>query len=274
LWSRPKDDLASALEDTTGPARDIADVLLLPPIDGPTEVWAAGVTYDRSRSAREEESAVSSVYELVYGADRPELFYKSAAWRVVTDGEPVGIRLDSRLDVPEAELALVLSAEGRIVGYTVCNDMSSRSIEGENPLYLPQAKVYSGSCALATGIRPASDIAGAASLTIELSVERDGRAAWGGTTSTAAMHRSFDDLARWLFAGQSFPAGVVLATGTGIVPELDFSLEPGDTVRISIDEVGTLTNEVRAGQGSFSWLALAIEDPFVREMGRLAGGGT
>ena len=148
--------------------------MLLPPIDGGTEVWAAGVTYARSRSAREEESSVSRVYELVYEADRPELFFKSVAWRVVTDGEPIGIRQDSDVNVPEAELALVVNAAGETVGYTVCNDVSSRSIEGENPLYLPQAKMYAGSCALASGIRPAWEVTDPGRLGIELEVSRAG----------------------------------------------------------------------------------------------------
>jgi len=210
------DEIADHLGGLFGyfiPENILQNIFGMSPIDGSTEVWAAGVTYDRSRSARQEERAVSSVYELVYEADRSELFDKSAAWRVVTDGEPADIRLGSGLDVPEAELALVLSAEGRIVGDTVRSDMSSRSIEGENPLYLSQAKVYAGSCALATGIRPASEVADAADLTIELRVKRDGRTAWGGTTSTVAVRRDFEDLARSLFAGQSFPTGVAWPPG-------------------------------------------------------------
>ena len=142
LWSRPAGDMRRLLDEADGVGRDVAEVVLLAPVDGRTEVWAAGVTYARSRSARQEESSVAEVYALVYEADRPELFFKSVAWRVVTDGEPVSMRRDSELNVPEAELAVVANGEGEIVGYTVCNDMSSRSIEGENPLYLPQAKIY------------------------------------------------------------------------------------------------------------------------------------
>jgi 2-dehydro-3-deoxy-D-arabinonate dehydratase len=260
LWSQPATALPEAVGAFAGPSQAIDDVILLPPIDGRTEVWAAGVTYERSRSAREEESSVAQVYELVYEADRPELFFKSAAWRVVTDHEPVAIRGDSELNVPEAELALVINASGEIVGYTVCNDMSSRTIEGENPLYLPQAKLYAGSCALASGIRPAWEVPDPSDLGIELTVTRGGTTAWHGRTSTRAMYRKPDELAAWLFAEESFPAGVILSTGTGLVPEMDFSLRVGDEVRIVIDQVGTLTNTVLTGKDSFSWLATSIAD--------------
>jgi 2-dehydro-3-deoxy-D-arabinonate dehydratase len=269
LWSRPASELPALLGESAGPRLAVDDVLMLPPVDGLTEVWAAGVTYERSRSAREEESAVAQVYDLVYQADRPELFFKSVAWRVVTDDEPVAIREDSELDVPEAELALVVNAHGEIVGYTVCNDMSSRSIEGENPLYLPQAKLYAGSCALASGIRPAWEIPDPGNLAVELVVRRDGATAWRGETSTAAMYRTPEDLVAWLFAQQSFPAGVILSTGTGLVPEMDFTLRPGDEVRIVIDQVGTLVNPVLSGKDSFSWLATSVTDPRSRERGRL-----
>jgi len=269
LWSRPAAELPALLGETAGARLSADEVLMLPPVDGLTEVWAAGVTYERSRSAREEESAVAEVYDLVYRADRPELFFKSVAWRVVTDDEPVAIREDSELDVPEAELALVVNAHGEIVGYTVCNDMSSRSIEGENPLYLPQAKIYVGSCAVASGIRPAWEIPDPGNLAIELVVQRDGATAWQGETSTAAMYRTPEDLVAWLFAQQSFPAGVILSTGTGLVPEMDFTLRPGDVVHIAIDQVGTLANPVLSGKDSFSWLATAVTDPMSRLNGRL-----
>jgi 2-dehydro-3-deoxy-D-arabinonate dehydratase len=263
LLAQPATVLREALAALTGPRQPVDDVILLPPIDGLTEVWAAGVTYERSRSARVEESSVAQVYELVYESDRPELFFKSAAWRVVTDHEPVAIRGDSELNVPEAELALVINAAGEIVGYTVCNDMSSRTIEGENPLYLPQAKLYAGSCALATGIRPAWEVPDPTDLDIELTVSRDGGTAWHGRTNTRAMYRKPDDLAAWLFAEEWFPAGVILSTGTGLVPELDFSLHVGDVVRIVIDRVGTLTNTVLTGKDSFSWLATSMADVIV-----------
>jgi 2-dehydro-3-deoxy-D-arabinonate dehydratase len=260
LLSRPVSELPATLSAVADEGRAIEDVFLLPPIDGRTEVWAAGVTYERSRSARQEESSVAQVYERVYEADRPEIFFKSVAWRVVTDNEPVAIRTDSALNVPEAELALVINAHGEIVGYTVCNDVSSRTIEGENPLYLPQAKVYAGSCALASGIRPAWEVPHADDLGIELTVTRGGDTAWQGSTSTSALRRKPEELVSWLFAEEAFPDGVILSTGTGLVPEMDFSLQPGDVVRIVIDQVGTLTNSVLTGKHSFSWLTRSLTD--------------
>jgi 2-dehydro-3-deoxy-D-arabinonate dehydratase len=248
------------LSAPAGESQAIEDVMLLPPIDGRTEVWAAGVTYERSRTAREEESSVAHVYELVYEADRPELFFKSVAWCVVTDNEPVAIRSDSELNVPEAELALVINAHGEIIGYTVCNDMSSRTIEGENPLYLPQAKLYAGSCALATGIRPAWEVPHPDNLGITLTVTREGTTAWLGSTNTSAMRRKPDELVTWLCAEESFPAGVILSTGTGLVPEMDFNLHLGDVVSIVIEQIGTLTNTVLTGKDSFSWLTASMPD--------------
>jgi 2-dehydro-3-deoxy-D-arabinonate dehydratase len=229
------------------PGDVVPDARLLPPVHGRTEVWAAGVTYERSRDARQEESADADVYARVYAAERPELFFKSVAWRVVTDGAAVGVRGDSTLDVPEPELALVVNAHREIVGYTVCNDMSSRSIEGENPLYLPQAKVYAGGCALATGVRPVWEVADPYGLAIAVSVRRDGAAVWEARTSTARLHRRFDELVDWLFRELEFPAGVVLATGTGVAPGLDFSLAAGDEIEIEIEEVGVLRNRVERG---------------------------
>ena len=218
---QPAADLPDILAATSGRRGGPADeVVLLPPVDGRTEVWAAGVTYARSRSAREEESTVAGLYALVYEAERPELFFKSVAWRVVTDGEPVAIREDSELNVPEAELAVVANAGGEIVGYGVCNDMSSRSIEGENPLYLPQAKIYAGSCALAPG-HP-SRLGGGRPRPSGHRGHRDaGRptTAWQGRTQHGGhVHRTPE---RPGGAGsspeQSFPAGVILSTGTGLV---------------------------------------------------------
>jgi 2-dehydro-3-deoxy-D-arabinonate dehydratase len=233
----------------------VADVRLLPPLDGYGEVWCAGVTYERSRGARMEESTEQSVYDRVYSAPRPELFPKSPAWRLVTDGEPIGIRSDSGHDVPEPELAIVANSRGEIVGYTVCNDVSSRSIEGENPLYIPQAKVFAGGCALATGIRPAWEVADPKELTIDLVIRRDGAEVFTGTTSTSQLIRELQDLVDVLFVPNEFPDGVILATGTGIVPELDFALQAGDVVEISIGEVGTLTNTVVVGREPFAFLA-------------------
>ncbi len=233
----------------------VQDVQLLPPLDGRGEVWCAGVTYERSRGARMEESSQQDVYDRVYSAPRPELFLKSPAWRLVTDGEAIGIRADSGHDVPEPELAVVANAHGEIVGFTICNDVSSRSIEGENPLYIPQAKVFAGGCALATGIRPAWEVANPKDLTIDLVIRRGDDEVFTGTTSTQKLVRELQDLIDVLFAPNDFPDGVILATGTGIVPELDFALQAGDVVDIAIGEVGTLTNTVAVGRDPFAYLA-------------------
>ena len=238
-----------------GEAVPVEGLRFLPPLDGRGEVWCAGVTYERSRGARMEESAEQSVYDKVYTADRPELFQKAPAWRVVTDGEPVGIRADSGHDVPEPELAVVANSHGEIVGFTVCNDMSSRSIEGVNPLYVPQAKLFAGGCALATGIRPVWEVANPKELSIDLVIERAGDQVFADTTSTAKLVRELQDLIDVLFLPNDFPDGVILATGTGIVPELDFALAEGDVITITIAEVGTLTNTVATGREPFVFLA-------------------
>ncbi len=248
-----------------GGGTPVDDVLLLPPLDGRAEVWCSGVTYERSRGARVEETSERSVYDKVYDAQRPELFVKAPAWRVVTDGEPIGIREDSGHDVPEPELALVLTAHGEIVGYTVCNDVSSRSIEGENPLYIPQAKVFSGGCAVAAGIRPAWEVPDAGNLEIRVDVVRAGEVVFEGTTSTSLLHRTLDGLARTLFSANDFPDGVLLATGTGIVPELDFTLQDGDRVDIDIADVGRLSNRVTVGRAPLAWLVDAHTDPAIRQ---------
>lgn len=257
--------LQAGLGEASGPVRPLDQVLFLPPIDGVTEVWAAGVTYVRSRDGRMEESAQASIYEQVYDAPRPELFFKSVPWRVVTDGEPIAVRRDSPLNVPEPELALVVNAHAEVVGYGICNDVSSRSIEGDNPLYLPQAKVYAGSCALASRVRPAWEVSDAAALAITLSVARAGVTVWEGKTATSQLQRRLAELVDCLFAEQDFPEGVVVATGTGIVPELSFSLQGGDTVTIEIDQVGRLTNPVVAGKAEMGWLVEAQQDPLSRE---------
>ena len=227
---------------------------LLPPVDGLTEVWACGVTYERSSAARQEESDVADVYARVYEAERPELFFKSPAWRVCGDGEPIGIRPDSEISVPEPELALVCNAGAEIVGVTICDDVSSRSIEGQNPLYLPQAKIYAGACALGPGIAPVWALDDIGALAITVAVRRGGSVAWSGETSTAQLHRDLDELVEYLFRSASFPHGVVLSTGTGLVPELSFTLAPGDEVEIGIAGVGTLTNVVRPAT-DFGWLS-------------------
>ncbi|GAA1326013.1 fumarylacetoacetate hydrolase family protein [Pseudonocardia xinjiangensis] len=266
LLRESRDELRERLTSAAGSAVDAADVTFLPPVDGRTEVWAAGVTYERSRSGRVEESSEASVYEKVYDAERPELFLKSVAWRVVTDGEPVALRSDSTVDVPEPELALVANRFGEIVGYTVCNDMSSRSIEGENPLYVPQAKIFSGCCALATGIRPVWEVPDATDLAITIQVQRGGETVFAGDTSTARLHRTLEELVAALFAPTDFPDGAILATGTGIVPELSFSLAEGDRIEIEIAEVGTLANPVVRGREPMSWLVDALDRPDARKV--------
>jgi 2-dehydro-3-deoxy-D-arabinonate dehydratase len=226
----------------------VGEVTLLAPIDGCTEVWAAGVTYEISRQARVEESErAATVYELVYDAARPELFFKSVAWRVVGDGGDVGLRTDSTVDVPEPEVALVVNQSGEIVGYTICDDVSSRSIEGENPLYLPQAKMFFGGCALGPGIRPVWEIGDPYALDISLGIDRNGIEVWSGSTTTAALHRRYDELVEYLTRSDVHPDGVVLSTGTCLVPEAPFSLADGDTVRIAVEGIGTLTTGVARG---------------------------
>jgi 2-dehydro-3-deoxy-D-arabinonate dehydratase len=234
----------------TGTVRyPLSEVTLLAPVDGRTEVWAAGVTYELSQRERMKESqGAAQFYALVYEAERPELFFKSAAWRVSGPGQPIAVRADSAIDVPEPELALVLNAAGEICGYTVCNDVSSRTIEGENPLYLPQAKIYLGSCALGPAIRPAWEVPDPYRLTIRLTITRDGSDIWAGSASTSGLHRKFPELTAFLYRADVFPDGAVLATGTSLVPELPFSLAHGDTVTIAIDGIGTLVNPVVRGR--------------------------
>ncbi|WP_433367919.1 fumarylacetoacetate hydrolase family protein [Actinoplanes sp. CA-142083] len=217
---------------------------MLPPVDR-QEVWAAGVTYLRSRDGRKEESGYGALYDRVYESDRPEIFFKASPWRVVGDRDAVGIRSDSGWDVPEAEVGLVLNAAGELFGYTLANDMSSRSIEGENPLYLPQAKIYDRSCAVGPAIVPSWAV-DPGPFHLGLRVLREGREVYAGTASTSAMARGFEDLADWLFRALTFPAGVLLLTGTGVVPDADFTARPGDTIEITSAALGTLTNPVIA----------------------------
>jgi 2-dehydro-3-deoxy-D-arabinonate dehydratase len=218
-----------------------SSVTILAPVDR-QEVWAAGVTYRRSRDARKDESTMADVYDRVYVADRPELFFKSAGWRVSGPGEPVGIRVDSSWDVPEPELGVVVAGDGSIAGWVIGNDMSSRSIEGENPLYLPQAKVYERSCALGPCLVPRDAIGFPAG--IRLRIERDGATAFEGATSTDEIVRSLEDLVSALTRALSFPDGSILLTGTGVVPGSDFTLLPNDVVEIRIDGLGMLRNSV------------------------------
>ena len=228
----------------SGNAAEIPNGSLMPPI-GNQEIWAAGVTYFRSRDARMEESESSGgdrFYDMVYDADRPELFFKATAERTRGHGDKVCIRSDSSWDVPEPELTLAINSNGKIFGYTVGNDMSSRSIEGENPLYLPQAKVYRGSCAvgpcLVVGAAPAKEAM------ISVKIKRSGEEVFSGSTEVSQIKRGFDELAEFLFRENEFPKGALLMTGTGVVPDSDFTLSSGDVITITIDGIGTLENQV------------------------------
>jgi 2-dehydro-3-deoxy-D-arabinonate dehydratase len=222
----------------------LAPLRLLRPLD-PPEVWCAGVTYERSRVARMEESEVQDVYSLVYDAERPELFMKDAGCRrTVGPGEPIGVRSDSRWSVPEPELGLVLGAGGRLLGAVAGNDVSSRDIEGANPLYLPQAKVYAAACALGPAVVVPDDWEEPFAITLTVS-DGGGRVLFEESTSTARMRRSFVELTAFCVRDNPVPAGSVLLTGTGLVPPDDFTLEPGQTVAIRIDGIGVLRNPVR-----------------------------
>ncbi len=215
---------------------------LLPPIDQ-QEVWAAGVTYAWSREARVREAVSKDIYVRVYEAQRPELFFKATPEKVIGPHDWIGLRGDSRWNVPEPELALLINPHLQIVGYTIGNDVSSRDIEGENPLYLPQAKVYRHSCALGPAITLADP--GTQELKIEMTITRTEKTMFCGQTNTARIHRTFDDLVRYLGLYNDFPCGAVLLTGTGIVPGDEFTLQDGDSVAISIETVGLLHNPAR-----------------------------
>jgi 2-dehydro-3-deoxy-D-arabinonate dehydratase len=226
----------------TGPVP--AGSVVLAPADG-QEVWAAGVTYAASRTARNDESkGAHDFYDLVYDAERPELFFKAAPGRVRGPGGLIGVREDSGWDVPEPELALVISASGDVLGYTIGNDVSSRSIEGENPLYLPQAKVYRGSCALGPAIVPVGEAPPAEEMQISLTISRAGEAVFEGSTQVALLKRGLGELVSWLFKAQDFPVGAVLLTGTSVIPAVEFTLRSGDEVRIAITGLGELVNTV------------------------------
>jgi 2-dehydro-3-deoxy-D-arabinonate dehydratase len=226
------------------PRLGLDQVRFCAPVEG-QEVWAAGVTYLRSKSARMDESEFSaSAYDLVYAAERPELFFKAVPQKVVATGEPVGIRKDARWSVPEPELALVINSEGRIAGYTVGNDMSSRDIEGENLLYLPQAKIYNKSCALGPWIAVGATESDARLWQIKIEIRRNKQAVFNGETSVSQINRRFEDLAEYLFRSQAFPHGAVLLTGTGVVPPDTFTLEENDEVEIEITGIGRLRNPV------------------------------
>jgi 2-dehydro-3-deoxy-D-arabinonate dehydratase len=239
----PAAAVRSARERSAAP-RPLADVALLPPVER-QEVWAAGVTYQRSKTARMEESDFSATaYDRVYDAARPEIFFKAVAEKVVGPEDGLGIRADAVWNVPEPELALVMNSRGDIVGHTIGNDMSSRDIEGENLLYLPQAKVYDRSCGLGPWIVLGCSEAEARGWTIAISIRREGREVFAGTTRVDQIKRSFAELADYLWRSQSFPHGVVLLTGTGVVPDESFTLAAGDRVTIVVDGIGTLGNPV------------------------------
>jgi 2-dehydro-3-deoxy-D-arabinonate dehydratase len=239
--------LAARLADESA-SRPISDVTLLAPIDH-QEVWAAGVTYQRSQVARREESKdAGSFYDKVYVSDRPELFFKATPSRVVGPGDSVRLRRDTRWCVPEPELALVVSPRLEIVGYTIGDDVSCRDIEGENPLYLPQAKVFDACCALGPVVTLAAAMPPREKVRIQLTIRRAGAAVFTGATDLGKMARRFDDLVAWLARDQSFPNGVILLTGTGIVPPDEFSLQASDQVSIEIDGIGTLTTSVELGK--------------------------
>jgi 2-dehydro-3-deoxy-D-arabinonate dehydratase len=237
--------LARALKAAKPVKFDPDRAALLAPI-GSQEVWAAGVTYYRSRDARMEESKAAGggdFYARVYEADRPEIFFKSTPHRVAGPRRNVRIRKDSKWNVPEPELAVGVNSSGKIIGWTICNDMSSRDIEGENPLYLPQAKVYDQSCGLGPCILVSSEMP-PPSTEIRIEILRGGAAAFAGATALDRLKRSPASLVEWLWRDNSFPAGCFLSTGTGIVPADSFTLQPGDEVRITIGPIGTLSNTV------------------------------
>jgi 2-dehydro-3-deoxy-D-arabinonate dehydratase len=241
-----RDDLESFLKTCQRSTTSVPDPgLVLAPI-GSQEVWAAGVTYIRSRDARMEESKSAGggdFYDRVYAADRPELFFKATPHRVVGPGAKVAIRSDAKWSVPEPELALLISPAGKIIGYTVGNDMSSRDIEGENPLYLPQAKVYDRSCALGPGVLVSSHPL-PRSTQIKIEIDRHDQRVFEGTTGLNSLKRDPKSLVEYLYRDNSFPNGCFLLTGTGIVPPDSFSLQNGDDIRITIDDIGTLVNVV------------------------------
>ena len=237
-------ELLGAAQGAALPEWPLDRVRLLTPVES-QEVWAAGVTYLRSKQARMEESDFSArAYDRVYEAARPEIFFKASPHKVVASGDAVGIRRDARWSVPEPELALVMTSAGRVVGYSIGNDMSSRDIEGENLLYLPQAKIYSRSCAIGPWIVVGPTEQDARDWTVQLQIRRNGATAFDGATRIDQLKRTFGELVEHLFRSQAFPTGAVLLTGAGIVPGDTFTLNAGDSVRITISGIGTLENPV------------------------------
>ena len=244
-WLRQPDPLTWIQERAERVSSPVPpDAVIVAPV-GQQEVWAAGVTYERSKVARMEESAEGGdFYDKVYAAERPELFMKSTAARVVGPNSPIRVRKDSTWNVPEPEMTLVIAANGQIVGVTAGNDVSSRSIEGENPLYLPQAKCYDGSCALGPKNQVVTDLETLRHRAIRLEIQRGGETVYEDVTATSRMKRTAEELVQYLFREMSFPNGVFLMTGTGLIPPDDFTLQSGDVVSISVEGVGTLTNPV------------------------------
>jgi 2-dehydro-3-deoxy-D-arabinonate dehydratase len=249
LLRLPLDQFREVVQRTiaigTPPERD---TVLLAPVDGLIEVWAAGVTYQRSEEARMEESGTPDLYSMVYRAERPEIFLKATPRRVVGPEGTVVVRSDSTWDVPEPELAVVVNAHAEIVGYTIGDDVSSRSIEGENALYLPQAKLYHGACAIGPGITPAWEVPDPYDLAIWMAIERDGEVIWDGETRTSGLKRRLDELVSYLFREDEFPDGAIISTGTALVPDPPFTLEGGDVVEIAIDRLGSLRTAVARGK--------------------------
>jgi 2-dehydro-3-deoxy-D-arabinonate dehydratase len=243
LGELPADEVGQRLSEARGAPIALDPAAIGPPI-GAQEVWASGVTYKRSEEARERESHNSTIYTRVYSAARPELFMKALGEEVIGSGAPAGIRYDATWSVPEPELAIVLNRRMEVVGFTIGNDMSSRDIEGENPLYLPQAKVYERSCVLGPRIWLQPGRTEWPDVQITIAISRAGAIVFDGATSTAQINRSLADLRDYLGRCKRFPRGVVLLSGTGIVPPDDFTLQPGDEVRITIDPIGELVNPI------------------------------
>jgi 2-dehydro-3-deoxy-D-arabinonate dehydratase len=242
LLAMPRTDMQPFIDHTL--TDEPASGPLLAPIEMTQEVWGCGVTYERSRDARRAESSMGDIYDRVYAAQRPELFFKAIGWRAVGHQQPIRIRADCAWNVPEPELTLVVNQHQEVAGYTIGNDLSARSIEGENPLYLPQAKIYDASCALGPGLQLLADVDSLRDLSITLEIIRASRSVFRGETRTSRITRHFEDLIAYLFRELSFPHGALLMTGTGIVPPDDFTLAVGDTVTITIGAL-TLENTVK-----------------------------
>ena len=234
-------ELKIAIEKDAG---EVVTGELVPPVAPETEVWGAGVTYLRSRDARKEESDTPDVYQRVYEADRPELFFKATCRRTVGNGDPICIRYDSEASVPEPEVAIVVNKFREIIGFSICNDMTARTIEGENPLYLPQAKSYLGSTSLGPDITLAWLAPSAADMTIHAEIKRGSEIVWQADTALSGLNRTLPDLVNYLFRCQTFPDGVILSTGTGIIPPLEFITKEGDVISITVNGLGVLSNPV------------------------------